>query len=87
MKKKAIGVDGVVAGPQAAPRCSWRILVLPDHPTPVQGGAHSAAPVPFAMAGPGVASILHVGFGETNAAKSGFRIENGCDLMEYFLKS
>jgi hypothetical protein len=39
------------------------------------------------MAGPGVAGVLHLGFGETNAAKSGLRIENGCDLMEYFLKS
>jgi 2,3-bisphosphoglycerate-independent phosphoglycerate mutase len=90
-KKKAIEeVDKYVVGPvlQALAQYeSWRILVLPDHPTPVQGGAHSAAPVPFAMAGPGVASILHLGFSETNAAKSGFRIENGCDLMEYFLKS
>jgi hypothetical protein len=30
---------------------------------------------------------LHTTFGETNAAKSGFKIENGCELMEYFLKS
>jgi len=66
---------------------NWRILLLPDHPTPVQGGAHSGNPVPFAMAGAGVTGILHLGFGETNAAKSGLRIENGCDLMEYFLKS
>jgi 2,3-bisphosphoglycerate-independent phosphoglycerate mutase len=65
----------------------WRILLLPDHPTPVQGGAHSGDPVPFAMAGAGVASVLHLPFGETNAAKSGLRIENGCELMEYFLKS
>jgi 2,3-bisphosphoglycerate-independent phosphoglycerate mutase len=90
-KKKAIEeVDKHVVGPvlQALEKYdTWRILVLPDHPTPVQGGAHSAAPVPFAMAGPGVAGVLHLGFGETNAAKSGLRIENGCDLMEYFLKS
>lgn len=66
---------------------SWRILVLPDHPTPVRHGAHSAEPVPFAMAGTGVTGILRLGFGETNAAKSGFRIENGFELMEYFLRS
>ncbi len=91
MKTKAIEeVDKHIVGPvlQALERYeSWRILVLPDHPTPVQGGAHSATPVPFAIAGPGVTSHLHLGFGESNAAKSGFRIENGCDLMEYFLKS
>jgi len=83
-------VDEHIIGPVLTgleSREDWRILVLPDHPTPVAGGAHSAAPVPFAMAGTGVTGILHLGFGETNAAKSGFRIENGCELMEYFLKS
>jgi 2,3-bisphosphoglycerate-independent phosphoglycerate mutase len=91
MKTKAIEeVDKHIVGPvlRALEPCkSWRILLLPDHPTPVQGGAHSGNPVPFAMAGPGVTSVLHLGFGETNAAKAGLQIENGCDLMEYFLKS
>lgn len=89
-KKEAIErVDKYIVGPvlEALERCeSWRILVLPDHPTPVRGGAHSAAPVPFAMAGMGVTGIVHLGFSEVNAAQSGFRIENGCELMEYFLK-
>ena len=66
---------------------SWRILVMPDHPTPVRTCAHSPEPVPFAMAGDNISGILHTAFGETNAAKSGFRIENGFELMEYFLKS
>jgi len=91
IKKAAIEqVDKHIVGPvlEALERLeSWRILVLPDHPTPVRHGAHSAEPVPFAMAGTGVTGILHLGFGESNAARSGFRIENGYELMEYFLKS
>ncbi len=91
MKKLAIEqVDRHVAGPvlEALERYErWRILVLPDHPTPVGSGAHSGAPVPFAMAGTGVSGVLHLGFGETHAARAGLRIEKGCDLMEYFLKS
>jgi len=91
MKKATIEqVDRYVVGPvlEALERCeSWRILVLPDHPTPVGSGAHSAAPVPFAMAGTGIAGVLQAGFGETNAAKSGLRIEEGHELMEYFLKT
>jgi 2,3-bisphosphoglycerate-independent phosphoglycerate mutase len=91
MKKTAIErVDRHVVGPvlEALQRYeNWRILVLPDHPTPVGSGAHSAAPVPFAMAGTGVAGVLHAGFGETNAARSGLRIEKGHELMEYFLKA
>jgi len=83
-------VDKCIIGPvlhALESRKEWRILVLPDHPTPVRGGAHSGAPVPFAMAGSGVTGILHLGFGETNAARSGCQIENGYELMEYFLRS
>jgi 2,3-bisphosphoglycerate-independent phosphoglycerate mutase len=91
MKRQAIElIDEYIVGPvfEALQRFdSWRILVMPDHPTPVRTCAHSAEPVPFAMAGDSVSGILHTTFGETNAAKSGFRIENGFELMEYFLKS
>ncbi len=91
MKKKAIEqVDKYIVGPvfEALQKFqSWRILVMPDHPTPVRTCAHSAEPVPFAMAGDKIGGILHAPFGETNAAKSGFRIDNGFELMEYFLKS
>lgn len=91
MKKEAIEqVDRHVVGPilhALERRENWRLLVLPDHPTPVSRGAHSAEPVPFAMTGTGVSGILNLDFGESNAAKSGFRIEKGHELMEYFLKS
>jgi len=91
MKKKAIEqIDEHIVGPvleALANYESWRILVMPDHPTPVQSGAHSAEPVPFAMAGDDVSGILQTTFSEANAAKSGFRIDNGFELMEYFLKS
>jgi 2,3-bisphosphoglycerate-independent phosphoglycerate mutase len=91
MKKKAIEqIDRHIVGPvldALRSRDSWRILVMPDHPTPVRTGAHSGEPVPFAMAGTGVKGILHKSFSEANAAQSGFRIENGFELMEYFLRS
>ena len=63
----------------------WRILVLPDHPTPCTVRDHTHDPVPFAMAGKGVASILAVPFTEAAAARSDLYISRGCDLMEYFL--
>lgn len=91
LKKKAIEqIDEHIVGPvldALKQHESWRILVLPDHPTLVRDGAHSSAPVPFAMAGTGVTGILNTNFGETNAAQSGFRIEKGHELMEYFLRS
>ena len=64
----------------------YRILVMPDHPTPVATRAHSDEPVPYAMAGTGIKGILGKPFSENNAAQSGFRIDQGHELMEYFLK-
>ena len=91
MKKKAVErIDKFIVGPvyEAMKKFpSWRILVVPDHPTPVRTGAHVADPVPFAMAGTGVAGVLNLPFSEANAARSGLKIENGFELMEYFLKS
>ncbi|MHC4586397.1 MAG: cofactor-independent phosphoglycerate mutase [Planctomycetota bacterium] len=91
MKKKAVEqIDKYIVEPvfEALQGYeSWRMLVMPDHPTPVRTCAHSNEPVPFAMAGDNISGILHTTFSETNAAKSGFRIDNGFELMEYFLKS
>ncbi|MBN2455399.1 MAG: cofactor-independent phosphoglycerate mutase [Sedimentisphaerales bacterium] len=90
-KKKAIeNIDKHIVGPvlealQNYP--GWRIMVLPDHPTPIVNCAHSSEPVPFAMAGSGISGILETGFNEAEAAKSGLKIENGHELMEYFLRS
>lgn len=90
-KKEAIEqVDRLIAGPllQALEGYeNWRILVLPDHPTPVHGGAHSAEPVPFAIAGNQMTGVPELKFSEANAARTGLRIEKGWELMEYFLKS
>ena len=91
MKKKAVEmIDKFIVGPvydAISKYPDWRIMVAPDHPTPVATGAHSADPVPFAMAGVDITGSLQTNFSEANAARSGFKIENGCELMEYFLKS
>ena len=91
MKKKAVEqIDKYIVAPMFEALQgyeSWRMLVMPDHPTPVRTCAHSNEPVPFALAGDNISGILHTAFSETNAAKSGFRINNGFELMEYFLKS
>jgi len=89
-KKKALeNIDACIVGPvyEAIKKYdSYRILVMPDHPTPVATQAHSDEPVPFAMAGTGMEAIVPKPFSEKNAFDSGFTIEKGHELMEYFLK-
>jgi 2,3-bisphosphoglycerate-independent phosphoglycerate mutase len=91
LKKKAVErIDKYIVGPvyNALQKYeSWRILVMPDHPTPVSNKAHSGQPVPFAMAGTGIDPLLDSPFSEASAAQSGLKIEKGFELMEYFIKS
>ena len=64
---------------------AWRILVLPDHPTPCTIRTHTAEPVPFAIAGKRIESVLRGSFDEATAAASDLHIARGDELMEYFL--
>lgn len=66
---------------------AWRVLVAPDHPTPVGKRTHTATPPPFCMAGTGVHADLATAFNEQQAAESRLHIDPGHELMEYFLKS
>ena len=63
----------------------WRILVLPDHPTPCTVRTHTADAVPFAMAGKRVESVMAEPFSEANAAASDLHVDRGHDLMQFFL--
>jgi 2,3-bisphosphoglycerate-independent phosphoglycerate mutase len=63
----------------------WRMLVLPDHPTPCSIRTHTADPVPFALAGKGIDSIVHDPFSEAVAANADLHIDPGCELMEFLL--
>ena len=63
----------------------WRILVLPDHPTPVDIRTHTAEAVPFAMGGAGLETIVERAFTEQAAHEADMHIQRGHELMEYFL--
>jgi 2,3-bisphosphoglycerate-independent phosphoglycerate mutase len=90
VKKKALEeIDKHIVGPVMAELKkfkSWRILVMPDHPTPVSTQGHTGEAVPFAMMGDGIRGELHLPLGEHNAAKTGIVFHDGYRLMESFLK-
>jgi len=65
----------------------YRILYLPDHYTCVSDRKHHPTPVPFAMCGTRVRSLLERPLNERNAQESDLHIPFGHELMEYFLHS
>ncbi|MFW6066027.1 MAG: cofactor-independent phosphoglycerate mutase [Planctomycetota bacterium] len=64
----------------------WRMLVMPDHPTPIAVRTHTTAAVPFAIAGKRVETVVGGPFCEATAAESDLHVPRGCEMMEFFLK-
>ena len=65
----------------------YRILCMPDHPTPVKLMTHTAAPVPFIIYSGETAEHLSVaGYDEDSAKSTGFYVEEGFRLMEMMMK-
>jgi len=58
-----------------------RVLILPDHPTPIQVRTHTADPVPFLLWGKGFAANGARRFTEAEAQKTGFFLEEGYKIM------
>ena len=63
----------------------YRILVSPDHPTPLRTKTHSHGYVPFAMTGEGVAPDAATSYDDPTAAESSLVFERGWELMPFFL--
>jgi len=63
-----------------------RLLVLPDHPTPIAIQTHAAEPVPFLMWGPGLTTNNGRRFTETEAKNTGISIANGYNIINEFIR-
>jgi 2,3-bisphosphoglycerate-independent phosphoglycerate mutase len=63
----------------------FRILVSPDHPTPVRTKTHSHGFVPFTIAGTGITADGNTTYDEPTAENSSFCLDEGHRLMEFFL--
>jgi len=63
----------------------YRIIISPDHPTPVVKRTHTDEPVPFVLAGSGINAQNFSSYSETEAANSSLYFSSGIELMNYFL--
>jgi 2,3-bisphosphoglycerate-independent phosphoglycerate mutase len=81
-------IDRHIVGPlaDALPgHGEWRMLISPDHRTPLKTRAHAHGAVPFVMAGTGITSAGQVSYDETVAVASTLAFDQGHDLMRQFL--
>ena len=65
----------------------YRIMVLPDHPTPLSLRTHTSEPVPFIIYQKSKASLSGVdGYDELKAKATGIYVDEGYTLMDQFIK-
>jgi 2,3-bisphosphoglycerate-independent phosphoglycerate mutase len=66
----------------------YKVLVLPDHPTPLSIRTHAADPVPYVIysSEEGLRNDGVEGYDETTARESRVFVEKGFELIERFLK-
>lgn len=65
----------------------YKVLVLPDHPTPLSVRTHTADPVPYVIYSneSGTETVHAQTFDEVSAGQSGISVEKGFELIERFL--
>jgi 2,3-bisphosphoglycerate-independent phosphoglycerate mutase len=81
-------IDQHIVGPlheALKQRGDYRILVSPDHPTPLRTKTHSHGLVPVAICGSGVSADAGRTYDEPTAAASQLAFPEGWKLMRYFL--
>ncbi len=64
----------------------FRIMVLPDHATPLSVRTHVDDPVPFVICGKGIAPSGVAAFSEKDAKFSKLKFKSGFALTGYFIK-
>ena len=61
----------------------YRMLILPDHPTPICVKTHTSDPVPYLLYDSGKEEKHDWLYNEAEAEKSGNRVAKGHELMQY----
>jgi 2,3-bisphosphoglycerate-independent phosphoglycerate mutase len=82
-------VRPILEGLKAFPK--WRILLMPDHPTPVTTRKHSSGPVPFILLDSerwnSAEASNSRGFSEAEAQASGLFIKNGSGMIDMLINA
>lgn len=65
----------------------YKLMILPDHPTPVRLRTHTDDPVPYMIYESIVKNKVNeaIQYNENGASQSGYKIDKGYMIMEYFI--
>jgi 2,3-bisphosphoglycerate-independent phosphoglycerate mutase len=72
---------GVVGQLRSWKGAALRVLIMPDHPTPIAVRTHVPDPVPFLLWGPGFTANGAKRFTEDEAKGTGFSLDEGYNIM------
>ncbi|MCQ2517570.1 MAG: cofactor-independent phosphoglycerate mutase [Lachnospiraceae bacterium] len=91
-KVKAIeNIDEFIVGPllekMRASGEDFRMMILPDHPTPVRLRTHTSDSIPYMIYDSRVKSGCNVLYNEKTAASTGIFVDKGCKLMDKLLET
>ncbi|MGQ3683904.1 MAG: cofactor-independent phosphoglycerate mutase [Candidatus Loosdrechtia sp.] len=81
-------IDSKIIGPVLESREKFhglRIMVLPDHYTPIVKRTHTSEAVPFVIYGSGIGKGIGLPYTEANANASGLYIKKGHQLIEHLI--
>ncbi len=83
-------IDGEILGPVIEYLKStgeeFRILLMPDHPTPIEARTHVIEPCPYVIYGSGFNEKSGLCYDEENAKKSGIVIPLAYNIMDRFVR-
>jgi len=76
----------IVSRLRSCHKFALRVLILPDHATPIKTQTHVADPVPFVLWGPGFKASGAKRFTEGEAKDTGVFIEQGYNIMRRLIE-
>ncbi len=78
-------IDDEVVGRLRVYSGDIRLLIMPDHPTPIPVRTHTNDPVPFLLWGKGFAPSGAARFTEAEAGRTGLLLDKGYKIMDKFV--
>jgi len=89
VNRKMLDFDSKITGKilkEISGRFEYRLMILPDHPTPIKNRTHTSDPVPVAICGNNIVRDEVEVFTEKSAKVGSLPVRKGSDLMKFMIE-